>query len=391
LLDATGFKRKRYSDLVDDMTLKAKELFGEDTNLSEKSFLGILIRLFAWFLAIIWEVAEKVYNSGYMHKAEGIQLDRKAWEFGITRLQEQHAQGTIEIHGTPGFVVEEGTLFETDKGILFELVADVTLDENGVGTGDIVCTEPGTKGNVAANTITIVSNPNENITSVTNPEPVTGGRERETDAEFLERYQQTLSGLGSTSTDSIRAELLKLSGVRAAVVIENTQSVPDEAGRPPKSISTYVLGGDANEIAQVIFQKKAAGIEAYGTEQVEVLDMAGYPHTIGFSRATEVPIAIQLMIQKNDRFPSDGVQQVKTELIKYIGGEDADGTFYTGLNMGEAVVFSKLINQVYKVDGVDDVQLLVGVKGQTLGTSNVTMDITEVAQISHADIEVQVV
>lgn len=391
MLDKNGFKRKRYSDLVEDMTLKAKELFGEDTNLSEKSFLGILIRLYAWFLAIIWEVAEKVYNSGYMHKAEGIQLDRKAWEFGITRLQEQHAQGTIEIHGTPGFVVEEGTLFETDKGILFELVADVTLDENGVGTGDIVCTEPGTKGNVAANTITIVSNPNENITSVTNPSPTTGGRERETDAEFLERYQQTLSGLGSTSTDSIRAELLKLNGVRAAVVIENTQSTPDTAGRPPKSISTYVLGGNANEIAQVIFQKKAAGIEAYGTEQVQVYDLAGYPHTIGFSWATEVPIAIQLTIQKNDRFPSDGVQQVKTELIKYIGGEDADGTFYTGLNMGEAVVFSKLINQVYKVDGVDDVQLLVGAKGQTLGTSNVTTDITEVAQISHADIEVQVV
>ncbi|ADE87502.1 baseplate protein [Deep-sea thermophilic phage D6E] len=391
MLTKDGFKRKRYSDLIDDMTLKAKELFGEDVNLSEKSFLGILIRLFAWFLAIIWEVAEKVYNSGYMHKAEGIQLDRKAWEFGITRLQEQHAQGTIEIHGTPGFVVEEGTLFETDKGILFELTTDITLDENGVGTGDVVCTEAGTKGNVAANTITIISNPNENIMSVTNPSPTSGGRERETDAEFFERYQQTLSGLGSTSTDSIRAELLKLNGVRAAVVIENTKSTPDEAGRPPKSISVYVLGGDANEIAQVIFSKKAAGIEAYGTDQVQVLDMAGYPHTIGFSRATEVPIAVQLTIKKNDRFPGDGVQRVKTEIIKYIGGTDADGASYTGLNMGEAVVFSKLINQVYRVDGVEDVQLLVGVKEQTLGTSNVTMDITEVAQISHADIEVQVV
>jgi uncharacterized phage protein gp47/JayE len=391
LLDATGFKRKRYSDLVDDMTLKAKELFGEDTNLSEKSFLGILIRLFAWFLAIIWEVAEKVYNSGYMHKAEGIQLDRKAWEFGITRLQEQHAQGTIEIHGTPGFVVEEGTLFETEKGVLFELIEDVTLDDNGVGTGDIVCTEPGTKGNVPANTITIVSNPNENITSITNPEPTEGGRERETDAEFFARYQQTLSGLGSSNVDSIIGELLKVNGVRAATVIENNQSVPDAEGRPPNSISVYVLGGDANEIAKAIFKKKAGGIETYGTEQVEVFDIGGNPHTIKFSWATEVPIVIQLTIQKNDRFPADGVQQVKTELVKYIGGEDADGTFYAGLNMGETVTFSKLINQVYKIDGIDDVDLLVGIKGQTLGTSNITMNINEVAKISHVDIEVQVV
>ncbi|MED5050667.1 baseplate J/gp47 family protein [Anoxybacillus rupiensis] len=391
MLDRNGFKRKRYSDLIDDMVLKAKELFGEDVNINEKSFLGILIRLFAWFLAIIWEVAEKVYNSSYMHKAEGIQLDRKAWEFGIARLQEAHAQGNIEIHGTPGFVVEEGTLFETSSGVLFELTENVTLDESGVGTGLIVCTEPGTKGNVTVNSITIVSNPNENITSVTNPEQTEGGRARETDAEFLERYQQTLSGLGSSTTDSIRAELLKLNGVRAAVVIENTKSIPDEAGRPPKSISAYVLGGDANEIAKVIFQKKAAGIEAYGTEQVQVYDMAGYPRSIGFSRATEVPIAVQLTIQKNDSFPIDGVKQVKAEIIKYIGGTDEDGTSYTGLNMGETVVFSKLINRVYQIEGIEDVELLVGLQGQELGTSNVTMDITEVAQISHTDIEVQVV
>jgi uncharacterized phage protein gp47/JayE len=391
VLDRNGFKRKRYSDLVDDMTLKAKELFGEDINVSERSFLGIIIRLFAWFLAIMWEIAEKVYNSGYMHKAEGIQMDRKAWEFGITRLQEAHAQGTIEIHGTPGFVVEEGTLFETESGILFELAGDVTLDENGLGTGDIVCTEPGTKGNVAANTITIVSNPNENITSVTNPEPVTGGRERETDAEFLERYQQTLSGLGSNNTDSIRAELLKLNGVRAAVVIENDESTPDEAGRPPHSISAYVLGGDPQEIAQAIFKKKAGGIKTHGTEQVQVLDMAGYPHTIRFSWVTEVPIAIQATIHKNSSFPVDGVQQIKTQFIKYIGGEDADGTFYTGLNAGEPVVVFKLLKQLDGIEGIDDVELLVGIKGQTLGTENIPIDFTQVAQISHTDIEVQVV
>ncbi|QXJ39598.1 Baseplate J-like protein [Parageobacillus caldoxylosilyticus] len=391
MLDKNGFKRKRYSDLIDDMTLKAKELFGEDINVSEKSFLGILIRLFAWFLAIIWEVAEKVYNSRYMHKAEGIQLDRKAWQFGITRLQEQHAQGTIEIRGTPGFVVEEGTLFETENGILFELAGSVTLDENGVGTGTVVCTEVGSQGNVAANTITIVSNPNENIISVTNPEPVTGGRERETDAEFVERYQQTLAGLGSTTVDSIRGELLKINGVRAAVVIENDESTPDEAGRPPHSLSTYVLGGDPQEIAQAIFKKKAGGIKTHGTEQVEVLDMAGNPHTIRFSWVTEVPIAIQATIHKNDSFPADGVQQIKTQFIKYIGGEDADGTFYTGLNAGETVVVFKLLKQLDEIEGIDDVELLVGIKGQPLGTENIPIDVTQVAQISHTDIEVQVV
>ena len=389
-LDRNGFKRKTYDDLLTDLSNKARELFGENINLTPRSFFGIIIRLFAWALDLLWQLAEKVYNSGFMSKAEGIQLDRKAWEFGISRLTEQNAQGTIEIHGSPGYVVKEGTLFQTESEILFELSEDVTLDANGVGTGYIYCTEAGTKGNVAANTVVILSEPDENITSVTNPEPITGGRDRETDAEFVERYKQTLSGLGSTTTDSVRAELLKLNGVRAAVVIENDESTPDEEGRPPHSLSTYVLGGDPQEIAQTIFEKKAAGIRAYGTEQIEVLDMAGNPHTIGFSWVTEVPIAIQLTIKKNDSFPADGIQQIKTQIIKYIGGADADGTFYIGLNAGETVTVFKIIKQLDKIDGIDDAELLVGIKGETLGTENIPMGMTQVAQIYHEDIEVQV-
>lgn len=389
-LDKYGFKRKTYDDLFNDLSAKAQELLGENVNITPRSFFGIILRLYAWALDLIWQLAEKTYNSSFMSKAEGIQLDRKAWEFGITRLTEQNSQGTIEIHGTSGHIVEEGTLFETESGILFELSENVILDENGVGTGDIYCTEAGTKGNVAANTVVILSEPDENITSVTNPEPITGGRDRETDAEFVERYQQTLSGLGSTTTDSVRAELLKLNGVRAAVVIENDESTPDEEGRPPHSLSTYVLGGNPQEIAQTIFNKKAAGIRAYGTEQIEVLDIAGNPHTIGFSWVTEVPIAIQLTIKKNDSFPADGIQQIKTQIIKYIGGADADGTFYIGLNAGETVTVFKIIKQLDKIDGIDDAELLVGIKGETLGTENIPMGMTQVAQISHEDIEVQV-
>ena len=389
-LDRNGFKRKTYDDLLTDLSNKARQLFGENINLTPRSFFGIIIRLFAWALDLIWQLAEKTYNSSFMSKAEGIQLDRKAWEFGISRLTEQNAQGTIEIRGNSGYVVEEGTLFETESGILFELTEDVTLNENGVGTGYIYCTEAGTKGNVAANTVVILSEPDENITSVTNPEPITGGRDRETDAEFVDRYQQTLPGLGSTNTDSVRGELLKLNGVRAAVVIENDESTPDEEGRPPHSISAYVLGGNPDEIAQAIFKKKAGGIKTHGTEEIQVLDMAGNPHTVRFSWVTEVPIEIQLTIKKNDSFPADGIQQIKTQIIKYIGGADADGTFYIGLNAGETVTVFKIIKQLDKIDGIDDAELLVGIKGETLGTENIPMGMTQVAQISHEDIEVQV-
>ena len=86
MLDGTGFKRKTYNDLQQEMDQRARELFGDDINTSERSPIGILIRLFAWFLGKSWELAEKVYNSGFVTKAEGVQLDNLTPLYNTQRI-----------------------------------------------------------------------------------------------------------------------------------------------------------------------------------------------------------------------------------------------------------------------------------------------------------------
>ena len=65
----------------------------------------------------------------------------------------------------------------------------------------VECIEAGTIGNVAANTITIPDKPIPGITSITNPDPMTGGTEEEDDESFRERvlaaYDESLSGADS--------------------------------------------------------------------------------------------------------------------------------------------------------------------------------------------------
>lgn len=73
MLDEHGFKRKTYDELLTDMESKAKELFGEDINLSSHSALGVFLRIIAWFMALIHELAERVYNSGFISSADGVQ------------------------------------------------------------------------------------------------------------------------------------------------------------------------------------------------------------------------------------------------------------------------------------------------------------------------------
>jgi uncharacterized phage protein gp47/JayE len=388
MLDAKGFKRPTYDEIFAEMQAEAKAKFGENVNTSERSFLGILLRLFAWFLSKVWQTTENTYYSAYVNTAEGVQLDRLGPYVGITRKLETWATGTIQLTGTPGHTEPAGFRVETPAGVVFETVEDITLDGSGVGTGEIRALEPGTIGNVAAGSITVITNPNANITSVTNPEPTSGGQNKETDQEFRERFMQSTAGGGAATIDSIRSALLRTPGVRAAVVIENNTMTTDVAGRPPKSFEAYVLGGDPQDIGQTILNTKAAGIESYGSESVVINDISGYPHTIKFSYADEIQIHAKVTVWTNNQFPVDGDTQIESAIIRYIGGEDYDGQLYVGLNMGDDVIHSRIIAAVYKVAGIEDAKVELSTDGSTWAEANISIDPQEVAQTSHAIIEV---
>ncbi|WP_340004415.1 baseplate J/gp47 family protein [Paenibacillus sp. FSL K6-0276] len=387
MLDSTGFKRLRFDDLFAQMEDKAKEAFGDTVNTSVRSPLGIILRIFAWFLAIIWSTAEDVYNSGYIPTATGNNLDRLGPQVGITRTLAQWASGQLTITGTPGYVVPAGFRAATASGVVFETLTSVTLT-GSTGTIAIEALEAGSGGNLGAGMITVVVNPVPDVTSVTNAAPTTGGREKETDAEFRNRFDQSVAGGGAASVDALRGALLRLPTVRAATIIENTGMTADSAGRPPKSFQAYVLGGDEQGIAETIFATKSGGIESHGAISKQVEDLGGQAHTVKFSRATEVVIKVSVAVIKNERYPADGDEQVRSALIRYIGGTDAAGSYYNGLSMGVAVVYTRLISAVYSVEGVEDIALTVGKVSGSLGGSNVLIQPYEVAQTTAAQISV---
>jgi len=388
MLDRTGFKRQRFADLFEEMEAKAKEAFGEQVNTSERSVLGIILRLFAWFLANFWQNTEDVYYSAYKNTAEGNSLYRLGPYVGITPISERPASGAINITGTPNHTVHAGYRVATESGVYFETKADLVLDGSGKGNVGIQAVEPGRLGNVASGTIVVIVNPDPDVIAVTNPEKTAGGREKETDQEFRDRWDLSVAGGGAATVDSLRGALLRTPGVRAAVVIENTGSTPDSAGRPPKSFEAFTLGGAAAEIGQTILDTKAAGIEAHGSTSVVVNDIAGNPHTIKFSYATEVQVRVRVTVTKNASYPADGDRQIESSIVRYIGGEDEDGQLYVGLNMGEDVVHSRLIAAAYKVTGIDDVKIEVSTNGVTWAQTNVTIAPQEVAQSSYTVISV---
>lgn len=67
MFNEKGLKILTYAELLNEMELKSKELFGEDVSTKSYTPLGIIIRIYAWFLSIAWQVIEKVYFSGFLN------------------------------------------------------------------------------------------------------------------------------------------------------------------------------------------------------------------------------------------------------------------------------------------------------------------------------------
>lgn len=388
MLDEKGFTKKTYSEIIDEMNSKAKELFGEDVNTNSYSILGIIIRIIAWFLSILWDGLERVYNSRYIKKSDGIQLDYHGGDKNLKRNPATNAYTTLNFTGLPGYVILMETQFGTTAGINFMLTDDVTLDSNGNGSGEAVSIETGNINNVPADTITEQVEPVEEIYTVTNPEAATGGADQEDNASYKQRLLQNNESNGKGTANAIITALLNTPGVRSATAVFNKTMEPDADGNPPKSVHAYVLGGNSEDIAASLFDSVSGTSQTVGQQQVTVKDLSGVDHVVCFDWAEEVQIYLSIDIKINEKFESNGADQIKDSIIAKIGGTDSTGTVQSGLNMGESVILSQLYACVYQVVGIDDVTITTGTVQGSLSSNNIAIAQRQVAVTTLDNIEV---
>jgi uncharacterized phage protein gp47/JayE len=204
------------------------------------------------------------------------------------------------------------------------------------------------------------------------------GADIETDVALRLRREQSLSATGSATIDAIRAAVLAVDNVTEAFVFENVTDITDPSGVDPHSFEVVIRGPTAidAEIAQAIFDVKAAGIKADGTTSETVTDSQGFDHTISFSRAAEIEIHEEIDITVNTDpdlgpiYPVDGDDQVKAALV-------ASGS---ALGIGRDVIFEKEKCQAFNVSGVLDItDFQLDTAGPPAGTSNIPIANREIS------------
>ena len=187
-----------------------------------------------------------------------------------------------------------------------------------------------------ADTITTLISPNLDIDSVTNPSTFIVGRLTETDEELRIRMSEREQSTGTATKPSIETAIASISGVTCVFVTENESLVTDSRGIPPKSYETLVSGGNENDIAQVVWETKPAGIGTFGSISKVVIDKNGDQQTVNFSRKDQrfAWMRVAYTINNEEVFPSDGESAMRASVVAegddMYDGEDYEPTKFYG-------------------------------------------------------------
>lgn len=196
------------------------------------------------------------------------------------------------------------------------------------------------------------------------------GTNTETDSELRVRRINALKGIAAARLEGIRSYLLTVENVTSATVFENVTMTTDAEGRPAKSIECLVLGGTDQDVLNACWDRKAGGIELYGSTSGTVTDSQGESHTSKFSRPSSVNIYLELDLTIDADFPSNGDDLVDQAILDY----------GTTLEIGEdVIVYPYLITAFGDIAGITDVVVRIGIAASPTLDNNIVIASTELA------------
>ncbi len=481
-LNDSGFNIKRLEDIKLEIEADLRGSLGEGINLEDNAPLGQIVGIFAEREALLWELAEAVYNSQFPDSAEGVSLDNSNALVNVPRLGAVKSIAVVRARGTATTVIPAGSIVSVDgdstarfvtelavtiaaavnaeQKITFSAVPDsgnftITFDSQTTGailfsdnaatveseleglsnitsvtvTGNFtsgftiefdgadagaqkeaftttsnlllvatpvtitttvideggayidVQTVAETAGatQALAGTLTVIETLVSGWDSVDNLEDATVGRDIETDEEYSLRRTESLQQAASGTVEAIKNKIINdVEDVITAIVVEN-DSLVEVDGIPAKSFETVVQGGDEQDIAEAIFDVKAAGITAFGTINKTVSDSQGIDHNIGFSRPIDIDIYIDVTVTENTAGTITDTE-VKNALLAY--GDT--------LGIGDdVVVYPDMVASLVDL-AINDVVLKVGIAPAPTLDNNIIIAVDEIAQLDSSRIAVTI-
>lgn len=386
----TGFVRKTLEVIKAELEDDYRARIGAGVNLQSTSPHGQSVGIHSEREASVWQLAEDCYNARRAASAAGAAQDSLFALTGAVRRAAIRSTTTLTCTGTPGTVLPVGRVVSVAGQAKFQTSVEATIEGGGTVA---VAAESVDFGPIIAlaGTLTTIETAVSGWTAVTNAADAVLGRDRETDSAFRMRREEMLRSSGNAALDAIRTKLLRdVAGVVACSVFENTTSVVDVDGRPPKSIEVLVQGGTDTDVATAIWESKAGGIETFGADFTYITDSTGQQRQIYFSRPTELRSYVHVEVSwalAGQPGYIDGVTLVWPEPAKTAVKEALVAWAAENLPIGKTLYASALVPPTFAVAGAVNASIHVGVAPGPSGTA-VTADPRTLVTLDSADIVV---
>lgn len=415
-IDDTGLTIELIPDIRSGIETDFRNTFGSSLPLGDKTVLGHWAGIVAERVGLAWERLEQVYSSQDADKATGAGLDALASLTGTLRLAPVPSTVTETLCGDPGTVIASGALISTNSsGNAFQTAADATLaalaawvaatiysvgDQvtntarcyrciaegvsagsggptstatditdgtvhwqylgEGTATDDVATTSVASDAIVAsAYDLTVIQTPVFGWKSALNLLDAALGRGTQSDQSLRVLREAELSGNGASTSDAIRAAILKLSNVVSCSVVVNRTDVTDGDGRPPHTFECLVDGGADQDVIDAIGDELPVGIGTHGSTSGTYVDSQGTSVPINFSRPIAVLIYLRVNLTYNANvFPADGNSEIKVAI-----DTAAQETYAIDLDVDPSFISA----QAFQVPGLLGVQE-VSVYNDVIGT-----------------------
>lgn len=386
-VDSTGLHIPTYNDILEDMIVAMKQIYGDDIYLDNSSPDYQLLSIFALKQSDTLQAMAYAYNARSPETAIGASLDSVVKLNGIKRKAAGYSTCQVKITGSPFTQITNGAVKDR-AGLTWDLPANVVIDSNGTAYTVATCRTAGAVSALAGD-ISQIETPTYGWVSVTNEVAAVLGNAQETDAQLRERQTISTANPSQTMLDGTKGAIAALKNVSRYAVYENdtnVSSVTDDNpyGLPAHSVTCVVEGGTDEDVAEAIFLHKGIGCYTNGDVVVEYTDQNDYINRVRFFRPVYKDIFVKVVLKKYTGYISTMTVKVREAVYNYLAA----------LTIGSDVSASVLSNIITDCNpsltkpifGIKELKL--GLSKSAMAAQDIDIGFKEIPNPAYANIEV---
>ena len=319
---------------IDEIYREMLACFGEETGLEPREGTDLSARMYALAAQVyaLYVQADWVTRQAFPQTAEGEYLDYHAQLRSLERKPALPAQGTVRFTAGEAAqsdrAIPEGTVCMTAGLVRFATTQAAVLPA-GELTVDVPvqALEPGTAGNVSAQTVVSMAVAPMGIASCTNPQAFAGGADGEGDEELRARILDTFRRLPNGANAAFYEQgALSFDQVAAAAVI------PKPRGLGSVDVIVSTLAGTPGE--ELLEQ-----LQDYFEQRREI--------AVDVQVKAPTPVTVNVAVQVKAKGGWD-----KTQVLDQV--EETLEGWFDGKLLGQDVLLARLGSLIYGCDGVEN-------------------------------------